>query len=263
MADLTFKHVGIFCDNTSAVAWAYNDSTFPCIATARLLSFLSICRQHIRQASSLLLMNIAGIPSRAFKNGELFHAKEDIISFFNSTFPLLQELSWKEFKVLEKLVPRVISCLHWEQLQMESLYKLPKVGKGIGCIGQGTASSATHIHSSQASHPANEPSSSQLLPQGFGPALTVAEIKSKFKRSRMRLRPSPRPANWLDNVVPSTKVREHTFFLSSVQLKVFEDRTLQQRYYCKWQYQWRYQKQQGALHISRVTLDSMPLKISQ
>jgi hypothetical protein len=220
VADLTFKHVGMFCDNTSAVAWAYKGSTSTSIAAARLLRLLSI-RQRVRQASSLIPMNIAGkdnamadIPSRAFKNGEFFHAKENIVSFFNSTFPLPQELSWKEFKVPEKLASRVISCLRGEQLQMESLYKLPKLGKGIGSIGQSTASNAPQTHSSQASHPANEPSSSQLLPQGLGPALTVEEIKSRFKRSRMRSRPSPRPANWLDNVVPSTKVREHTFFPS-------------------------------------------------
>jgi hypothetical protein len=223
VADLTFKHVGMFCDNTSAVAWAYKGSTSTSIAAARLLRLLSI-RQRIRQASSLLPMNIAGkdnamladIPSRAFKNGEFFHAKEDIVSFFNSTFPLPQGLSWKGFKLPEKLASRVISCLRGEQLQMESLYKLPKLEKGIGKIGQGIASNATQIHSSQAIHHVNAPSSSPLLPPELGPALTVEEIKLRFKRSRMRSRPSPRPANWLENVVPSTKVREHTFFPSNV-----------------------------------------------
>ena len=126
---------------------------------------------------------MADIPSRAFKNGEFFHAKENIVSFVNSTFRLLKELSWKEFKVPDKLASRVISCLHGEQLQMESLYKLPKLGIGIGSVGQSTASNAPQTHSSQASHPASEPSSSQLLPQGFGPALTVKEIKSRFNHA--------------------------------------------------------------------------------
>ena len=109
VADFTFKHVGMFCDNTSAVAWAYKGSTSTSIAAARLLRLLSI-RQRVRQASSLLPMNIArkdnamaDIPSRAFKNGEFFHAKENIVSFVNSTFPLPKELSWKEFKVPDKL----------------------------------------------------------------------------------------------------------------------------------------------------------------
>ncbi len=104
-----------------------------------------------------------------------------------------------------------LSCLRGEQLPMESLLKLPKLGKSVGSIGQSTATSATRIPILTSSHPVNEQCSSQPLPPGYRPGLTVEEIKSAFKWSRKRSWPSPRPANWLENKVPSTKVRENTY----------------------------------------------------
>ena len=175
-----------------------------------------------RQASSLMPMNIAGkdnkmadIPSRAFKSGEFFHAQTNLVNYFNIHFPLSQTASWTEYKIPEKLASRVISCLRGELLPMEQLYKLPGLGKGIGKTGLHTAASAHQIHTSAISANAKKQSSSPPLAPGYGQGLSVEEIKSKFHRSRTRLRPSPRPANWLDNKVPSTKVREHAFFPSN------------------------------------------------
>ena len=220
--DLVFKHIGMFCDNTSSVAWAHRGSTSTSLPAARLLRFLAL-RQRARQASSLLPLHIAGednqmadIPSRAFKNGKFFEAHADLVTYFNLHFPLPQNLSWREFKVPAKWASRVTSCLRGEQLQMESLLKLPKLGKSIGSIGQSTAISAPQIHILTSSPPVKERCSSQPLPPGYGPGLTVEEIKSAFKRSRKRSRPSPRPANWLENKVPLHKQRENTFFPSNV-----------------------------------------------
>ena len=128
--DLVFKHVGMFCDNTSSVGWAHQGSTSTSLPAARLLRFLAL-RQRARQASSLLPLHIAGednqmadITSRAFKNGDFFEAHADLVTYLNLHFPLPQKLSWREFKVPTKWVSRVISCLRGEQLQMESLLLL-------------------------------------------------------------------------------------------------------------------------------------------
>ena len=224
--DLVFKHIGMFCDNTSAVAWAFKFTTSKSVIAGRLLRLLAI-RQRTRQASSLLPMHIAGkdnemadIPSRAFKNGEFFHAHDNLVNYFTSHFPLPQNLYWREFKVQKKLVSRVISCLRGTLLPMESLHKLPKLGKNIGATGQNTANCSTLARTSTTSQPAKNQLSLQVLPPGFAPGLTVTEIKSVFKRSRTRSRPSPRPANWLENRVPSSKKRENTFYPSKDSSKV-------------------------------------------
>eukprot|EP00957_Ditylum_brightwellii_P132587 10111339-Ditylum_brightwellii.AAC.1 len=59
-------------------------------------------------------------------------------------------------------------------------------------------------------HPLNVASSSPLLLQGCRQASTVEELKSVFHQSRKRLRPSPIPANWMDNKVLSTKQAQPT-----------------------------------------------------
>ena len=216
--DLRYKHVGMFCDNTSAVSWAYRGSTSTSTVAGRLLRFLAL-RQRKRQVSSLAPLHVAGddnamadIPSRAFKSGKYFAACNDIVAYFNTHFPLPQNLSWKEYEVKPKLASRVTSSLRGERLQMESLLNLSKQGTNTGDTGQRTAPPATQTHTSQTSPPAKGRLSSQPLPPGYGPGLTVSEIKSAFKRSHRRSRPSPRPANWLDNRVPSSKKRANTLY---------------------------------------------------
>ena len=148
---LMYKHIRLFCDNTLAVSWAYKGHTTTSLVAGRLLRLLAI-RQRTGQTSSLMPMNIAGkdnamadILSRAFKSGEFFHAKANLTKYFNIHFSLPQTLSWREYKIPEKLASRVKSCLRGELLPMESLTKLPGIGKSIGSTGAHTASSAHPI----------------------------------------------------------------------------------------------------------------------
>lgn len=133
----------MFCDNTSAVAWAFKGSTSTSIAAGRLLQLLSLC-QRMLQASSLIPLHLAGktnemadAASQAFKDGEFFHIKNDLLTYFNSTFPI-HNGSWTELKIHTSLVSWVISYLHGEALQMESLIKLPKHAFAIGKNGSNT-----------------------------------------------------------------------------------------------------------------------------
>ncbi len=221
IGDLEYKHIGSFCDNTSAVAWALKGHTSTSQVAGRLLRFLAM-RQRVRKASSLLPMNIAGvdnkmadIPSRAFKNGEYFHAQTDLVTYFNQHFPLPQGNSWIEYTIPTKLALRVISCLRGELLPMASLLRLPKLGRSIGKSGRHTAHLVDkRTHTLKTSAESNKVSSSWPSLPVQGPGLSAEEIKSEFKPSRMRSRPSARPANWLENKVPSSKVRESTFFPS-------------------------------------------------
>ena len=230
---LRFKHVGMFCDNTSAVAWCYKGNASKSMVSSRLLRLL-YARQRQRQASTLLPINIAGkdntmadTASRAFKNGDYFHISTNLLTYFNNTFPL-QTGSWQEYSLHPGYASRVISCLRGEQLQMESLLKLPKLNKNIGNRGAPTALNVESNHSSNRYQKSNMQSSLQASPPESGPALTATEIKSVFKQSRMRLRPSQRPSTWLANKVPSMKHREHTFFPSKDVSKASDEKIHQQ-----------------------------------
>jgi hypothetical protein len=211
--DLTHHHIANFCDNTSAVAWAYRLRTSKSRIAGRLLRLLSI-RIHSRQASNLLPMNIAGeenimadVVSRAFKDGKYFSAALNLSDYFNKHFPLPQNYYWREYRLPKGIVSHVISCLRGDISPMAWLLEPPKIGKSIGAIGANTAPSSTMNPSSKESPHSQETSWSGPLLQGSGLELTAEAIRSKFKASRMRSRPSARPSCWLDNRVRST---EHT-----------------------------------------------------
>ena len=218
---LAYKHVGTFCDNTTATSWAHKGHTNKSIPAARLLRFLSL-RQRTRQTSSILPLYIQGIDnvmadvlSRAFKQGAYFHAQANLVSYFNSHYPLPQNKSWTEFTVPKKLSWRVISCLRGELLPMESLIRLPKRSKNIGNTGAPTQQLANPTQSSRESLPYTKPSSSPVSLQGSGQVLSETALKSKFNPLVKLSRPSQRPWNWLDNRVPPTKRRVNSLPLSS------------------------------------------------
>ena len=213
--DLAYHHIGSFCDNTSAVAWTHKMRTSKSKSAGRLLRMLGM-RIHKRKASSITPLNIAGIDndmadvvSRAFKNGKFFAAHKNLTHYFNSTFPLNQGKSWTEFTLPAKLASRVISCLRGELLPMEQLLRLPGIEINTGNAGANSQKNANATPSSNTSQALNESSSYKDLLLGSGRACTVAELKSKFRRSRMRSRPSPRPSNWLENQAPSIKIKKN------------------------------------------------------
>lgn len=140
LTDLAYKHVGMFCDNTSAVSWAKKQHTSKSIPAARLLRFMAL-RQRARKAASILPAHIAGVDndladvsSRAFKTGKFFVAHKQLRAYFNHHYPL-QGRSWREFYLTKKLTSRVISCLLGKQSPMESLVRLPGIKTSTGATG--------------------------------------------------------------------------------------------------------------------------------
>ena len=140
--DLRFKHIGLNCDNSSAVSWANKYRTAKSIAAARLLRLLSL-RMHRRRVSPLLVIGIKGDDndmadksSRSFgSHGNAFQLNESLTDFFNKTYPLSQNNSWKEFQLPSELYSRVMSCVRGERSKMGQLLRLKKVDKNIGPIG--------------------------------------------------------------------------------------------------------------------------------
>jgi hypothetical protein len=228
---LKHKHIGVFCDNTSAVAWAQKLRTSKSIVAGRMLRMLGM-RIHARQASSLTPLNIAGddntmadIVSRAFKKGQYAAANENLTHYFNLHFPLAQKRSWKEFQIPKKLASRVISCLRGELLPMASLLRLPGIGSSTGHTGKNTPPSAASIPSSLTCQTSNETSYSQPSLQGSGQGLSEGELRSKFRESRMRSHPSPRPYSWLGNQALSTELKTSTSYPSNDLLKDTDEKT--------------------------------------
>eukprot|EP00957_Ditylum_brightwellii_P092662 7055756-Ditylum_brightwellii.AAC.1 len=100
---------------------------------------------------------------------------------------------------------------------MEQLLKLPGLAKNTGRTGSSMSPIGNTTLTSLMPHPLNMASSSPLLPQGCGQASTVEELKSVFHQSWKRLHPSPRPANWMDNISPVYKAGTTDTYILPVQ----------------------------------------------
>ena len=210
---LQFKHAALFCDNSSAVSWAHKLRSSVSLIAGRLLRFLGV-RIHARQASHITSLSIQGddnimadVVSRAFHDGKYFSAEHNLTNYFNLHFPLPQSISWEEFTPPPKLTQRVMSLLRGEQLTMGSLLRLPRTEKSTGKRGFNTHASGKLTPTFKPATASTQSSSSQLLLQGSGRASSAGDFKSKFRPLLRHSQPSQRPSVWLDNPVPSKRLK--------------------------------------------------------
>ena len=155
---------------------------------------------------------MADIISRAFKKSEYFHLQKSLLTYFNSTYPLPQNGYWQECRIPGRYISVVTSLLLGKQLPMESLIKIPKAGRSIGPTGNTMPLSVTWTSGCRTRNSKTLKKMPSSVPSlaGSGAVLSDSEVRSKFRESRKRSRPSPRPSNWLENPVPFTKQRTNT-----------------------------------------------------
>ncbi len=143
------KRLTLFNDNSPTIGWA-----------TRLASKRSTVAEHLVQALALWAkqqkacpftpmhitgkgkhMAIADIPSRSFGSSPAWHCKsnEELLTLFNSTFPLPSQQSWTVFHLDCRTVMRVISALRMKPFMLDDWRRLPSPGKLVGNIGQPTS----------------------------------------------------------------------------------------------------------------------------
>ena len=208
-------HVGMFCDNMSTVTWTNKKSTSTSTIAGHLLRALAL-RQHVNRSSPLAVVHIEGIKnkmadlaSRSFLDKQLTKSNKTFLQHFKTLFPL-QNNSWQEFHLPNKLTSRVISCLRGKPLAMASWTKITRPGKNIGSTGQPTQTSSELNHSWDNALNKKKLSSSQHLLLGSGQVTMAKGLLSELQQSHKRLLPYPRPLNWLENSRQSTKQRKFT-----------------------------------------------------
>ena len=232
---LKFAPIGIRCDNASTVAWASKLNCTSSLIAGHLLKALAT-RLHVHQAAPLLTVGIPGIEntmadvaSRSFIDTTYTKSNKSFLQTFSDQFPL-KTTCWKEFHICQRVYSRVISCLRGEPLTMASWLKIPRQEKNIGLIGNITQHSTTKIHTSKPAPMQNKSSSSWLLLLGSGQATTEKESRLPYKQLLKRLQPSPRPANWLENLSQSSKQKKHTKSQWDSWWKGSDERTHQQHH---------------------------------
>ena len=207
---LQYSTVGIFCDNTPAVAWSNRLQSSKSTVAGHLLRVLAL-RQHVHRSSPCLTISIAGVinlmadhASRSYIKPQYLNPNKTFLDVFSTTFPL-QSDSWTEYHLPNNLFSRVTSCLRGKPSTMASWLAIPKQDKNIGLTGKPMPVPTTMNHTSKTATTTKPSSSSQPSLQGCGRASTVTDVLSQFKPLETRYLPSPRPLNWLDFQAQSSK----------------------------------------------------------
>ena len=201
---VTDAHVALFSDNSPTVHWVQRLAAKHSIVAMQLIRALAL-RLQLNKASPLTTLHIAGvdnaltdIPSRSFGSEPQWHCTSDteLLTLFNTTFPLPHQASWTVYRPSSAIVMRVTSILQMKVFTADEWRKLPPKGQLIGNVGLPMSSlwewtltfkkPRTHIGS--ASSPDSQHESAQDI--------TGEENRLALERSIALSRPLARRSLW-------------------------------------------------------------------
>ena len=141
--DLREKRIAVFSDNDPTVSWVKRLASRHSVVAAQLVRAMAL-RMKLRGACPITPVHIPGvenamtdIPSRSFGSVLEWFCKTDtdLLTLFNTRFPLPGQASWTVFRMTSKVFMRVISVLRMRDIALEEWRRLPKTGVHIGSIG--------------------------------------------------------------------------------------------------------------------------------
>ena len=213
----SLQHVqcGLQCDNSSIVSWTTKFTAARSFQAGHLLRALAL-RQQICRSAPILVISIAGllndmadIASRfSLSSSKLQNISPNLDSYFNTHFK--QTSSWTALHFPQKLISLVMSSLLGTRLTLESWRRLPGLVKSTGPTGLVTQKTSASTLYSSVPILSSETSSSQLSLLGSGQVTMAVDVKSEFRESLKRSRPSARRSNWQDTKALSTDLQTST-----------------------------------------------------
>jgi hypothetical protein len=158
---LTKKRVALFSNNSPTVSWVQRMACRSSLIAEQLIRVLAL-RINAQRSCPLTMLHITGdqntmndIPSRSFGSESKWHfkTKDNLLTFFNASFPLPHKNSWSVCQPTSKIAMRVISILRIMPFKLEDWRRLPAVAKKNGTVGKPIRGlwEWTHIFRTQAS----------------------------------------------------------------------------------------------------------------
>jgi hypothetical protein len=147
---------------------------------------------------------IADVPSRLFGGNPVWHCNtdSDLLTLFNSMFPLPNQLSWTVFHLNCGVVTCMILALQMKPFALDDWRQLPKVGRHVGNIGAPTSNLWGWIHTFS-THPSKHGSdASQALPLRHKQDTTVVDNKSRAAQLLVQSQPLARQSPWPATTTP-------------------------------------------------------------
>jgi len=204
--------VALFSDNSPTVYWTRKLAA-KSVVSGQLIRALAL-RLKSSGASPLSTLHISGdanmmtdIPSRSFGIPAKWHCENDsqLLTLYNSRFPLPNQSSWTVFQLSRKISMRLLSVLQMKALDLEEWRRLPKRGKLLGDVGKPLSKlwESTHIYRIP---PSSTESGASLDLQQSSDRVTLiaAETKSELQQLVALSRPLARRAKWpMESTQPS------------------------------------------------------------
>jgi len=162
----------------------------------KIMKASPITPQHIKGDHN----SITDIPSRSFGSKPEWHFKsdEELLTFFNTTFPLPQQNSWTVFQISTRLSTKVISLLLTQRFELAEWRRLPPIGKHTGDIGSPIAGlwEWTLTFRLPQPHTESEQERSQVLQHESDVVSMVEDAKSSLTQHVAQSQPLVRPSRW-------------------------------------------------------------------
>ena len=188
--NLREKNVALFSDNSPTVGWVWRLATQGSLVLAHLIRALALCLK-LNGTCPLTPLHISGeenamtdIPSWSFGSNKKWHCKTntDLLTLFNSTFPLPEQTSWTAFQLTYAIGMRVTSVLQTTDFTLEEWRRLPRVGKIVGTAGPPMSGLWEWTLTYRKPRLPSVSDSFQGLQVGSGPDTTVEETSTSLQR---------------------------------------------------------------------------------
>jgi hypothetical protein len=209
--NLRKKRVTLFSNNLPTVSWV-----------ARLASKRSLVAEQLVQALALHLKTmhtcpltpmhiegihnkIADIPSRSFVSNPAWTctSNADLLTLFNTHFPLPQQQSWTVYHLNCAAVTCVTSILQMKPFTLDDWRRLPTRGRCIGITGAPISNTWAWIRTYNRSQMPHKSDASQDLQHAHEQGSTDTDDRSRAARSLALSRPLARQSLW-----PATKTQQ-------------------------------------------------------
>ena len=202
--DLGEKRVAVFSDNDPTVSWVKWLASRHSVVAAQLVQAMAL-RMKLRGACPIMPVHIPGvensmtdIPSRSFGSVAEWHCKSDdeLLTLFNSRFPLPGQVSWTIFRITSRVFTRVISVLRTQDIALEEWRRLPRIGGHTGNIGATMSHLWDWSLTFRRSGTSQGCESSRASRQGYDEGATGEESEYRLQQSLAQLQPLDRRSLW-------------------------------------------------------------------
>jgi hypothetical protein len=196
--------VALFSDNNPAVSWVQRLALRHSNVAAQLVRALAL-RVKLGSACPITPCHIPGvensmtdIPSQSFRSVKEWHCKteDELLTMFNTRFPLPNQGSWTVFWITSRVCTRVTSVLQMRDTGLGEWRRLPRLGRHIGNIGV----LMSHLWEWSLIYrqlgTSHEFKSSQGLPLESDGAAKAGGSRSRLQRSLALLQPLARRSPW-------------------------------------------------------------------